>query len=751
MASQLTTDRQEVGIINSSSQATSSRFALALALLVLAGCETQQTTLMPSRNWVQAQARVVSHSVSAGGHSYVVDEIYSPSESNLEGIAPGPNDHIWFTGDTLVGQSSIASDMTEFLLPVYGNVTSIVEGPDKNLWTTLYPAAIGRMGSNGHLTAFTLDRKLGIPSSITNGPTRALWFIANGSPNRIVSTTVTGEMKAYGVPAGSALQWLTLGSDGNLWFTDGARNRIGRMTPTGAIKEFSVPTPDAGVSGICQGPDETLWFVEQNANKVASVTLGGSFHEYNIPTPSSGPAAIVAGPDGALWFTEESVGRIGRITTSGSVIELKLFAEYARPYDITVGSDKNVWFTESQSSGIMGRVELHEVPHSQPVYSTITLSFGKRRPQLGVAEQLPLSISVQNLAHHVIKGHYPNRVHLTSTDPKQATLSQESVDSSGVAVKVSYSGHYTSAVISANADGGGRVSPATILPSAPRDKKLPAPGFGLTPGPNDTLWICLRDGKIASYAEDGTVHSYRATTSFKEESCSILEGPDGNVWFTDYSNDRIGKISPQGHVTFYPLGDNASPYSMALGSDGALWFTEFLTSKIGRLTTDGQLKTYSAPQTPFDIVAGPDGNLWYNDEAGDIVRVTTGGKFRPVHHLYELSDLWVGFGNLWFYGPQSRLLYEMSTTGKILNQYSVPDNCLPFTVAFGPKKSAWFVDPGNDCLARMTATGTFIVVPTYSQRSNPGLFADIVVGPRGDLWFTESGMRGLGWVDPRTM
>jgi len=146
MASQLTTDRQEVGIINSSSQATSSRFALALALLVLAGCETQQTTLMPSRNWVQAQARVVSHSVSAGGHSYVVDEIYSPSESNLEGIAPGPNDHIWFTGDTLVGQSSIASDMTEFLLPVYGNVTSIVEGPDKNLWTTLYPAAIGRMG-----------------------------------------------------------------------------------------------------------------------------------------------------------------------------------------------------------------------------------------------------------------------------------------------------------------------------------------------------------------------------------------------------------------------------------------------------------------------------------------------------------------------------------------------------------------------------------------------------------------------------
>ena len=40
---------------------------------------------------------------------------------------------------------------------------------------------------------------------------------------------------------------------------------------------------------------------------------------------------------------------------------------------------------------------------------------------------------------------------------------------------------------------------------------------------------------------------------------------------------------------------------------------------------------------------------------------------------------------------------------------------------------------------------------TYSQRNNPGLFADIVVGPGGDLWFTESGMRELGWVDPVTM
>jgi sugar lactone lactonase YvrE len=306
-------------------------------------------------------------------------------------------------------------------------------------------------------------------------------------------------MKAYRVPTSSRLQSVTSASDGNLWFTDSGTNKIGRMTPSGAIKEFSVPTAGAAPYGICQGPDGKLWFTEENSNKIGSVTLSGSFREYDIPTTSSGPLGIVAGPDGALWFTEETAGKIGRITTAGSVVELKLSADYARPFDITVGSDKNVWFTETQSFGIMGRVDLNEVPGSDPMYSTITLSLGKSHPQLGVAQVFPLSIAVDNLSHHLIKGHYPNTVYLTTSDPTQAALSQSSVHSSASSVKVSYSGHYTNASISANAAGGGTVSPATILPSTPRDKKLPAPGYGMTKGPNETLWICLANGKIARY------------------------------------------------------------------------------------------------------------------------------------------------------------------------------------------------------------------------------------------------------------
>src|SRR3954447_18645299 len=66
----------------------------------------------------------------------------------------------------------------------------------------------------------------------------------------------------------------------------------------------------------------------------------------------------------------------------------------------------------------------------------------------------------------------------------------------------------------------------------------------------------------------------------------IVAGPDGNLWFTESTNDAIGKITPDGTITEYPLhvpAQDDRPYGIAVGADGALWFTERLSDKIGRL------------------------------------------------------------------------------------------------------------------------------------------------------------------------
>lgn len=140
---------------------------------------------------------------------------------------------------------------------------------------------------------------------------------------------------------------ITLGPDGNIWFTEQGANQIGRLTPAGVLTEFPVPTAGSGPSYITAGPDGNLWFTEHGVagNKIGRITPGGVITEFPLPTPDSRPNGITVGPDGALWFTELNGLRVGRITTSGQITEFPLKISLARPHGITVGSDGNLWIT----------------------------------------------------------------------------------------------------------------------------------------------------------------------------------------------------------------------------------------------------------------------------------------------------------------------------------------------------------------------------------------------------------------------
>lgn len=83
--------------------------------------------------------------------------------------------------------------------------------------------------------------------------------------------TEFGEKTLYG----SGLTVITVGPDGNLWFTEEARNRVGRITPIGEITEFklTVLADAAGLSSITAGADKKLWFTEKNNNKIGNFVV----------------------------------------------------------------------------------------------------------------------------------------------------------------------------------------------------------------------------------------------------------------------------------------------------------------------------------------------------------------------------------------------------------------------------------------------------------------------------------------------
>ena len=92
----------------------------------------------------------------------------------------------------------------------------------------------------------------------------------------------------------------------------------------------------------------------------------------------------------------------------------------------------------------------------------------------------------------------------------------------------------------------------------------------------------------------------------------ITQGPDGNLWFVEYNNGRVGRITLGGVVSVYPTPtQNSNPYTIATGPDGNLWFTEPTVNKIGRITPSGVITEYSIPSSnairgPAGITPGPD-------------------------------------------------------------------------------------------------------------------------------------------------
>src|SRR5689334_21573138 len=81
-----------------------------------------------------------------------------------------------------------------------------------------------------------------------------------------------GDFSEFSITGGQAIEGITLGPDGNLWFTEGdPNNKIGRMTPAGDVTEFPL---SAGTNPLLinPGPDGNLWFTENTANKIGRIT-----------------------------------------------------------------------------------------------------------------------------------------------------------------------------------------------------------------------------------------------------------------------------------------------------------------------------------------------------------------------------------------------------------------------------------------------------------------------------------------------
>jgi streptogramin lyase len=251
--------------------------------------------------------------------------------------------------------------------------------------------------------------------------------------------------------------------------------------------------------------------------------------------------------------------------------------------------------------------------------------------------------------------------------------------------------------------------------------------------------------RIKAYSEGGT--TYGEDRTFKAlklaeytlpsggRAIEITKGPDGNLWFTAELPARIGKVTPAGEVTEYPLSVG-SPWGITAGPDGNLWFTNRSNKKIGKITTSGTITEYPVINTSpglLFITAGPDGNLWFTENsANKIGKITTSGAVveysLPTYRWPEGITAGTD-GNLW-YVTDTEHVGKMNTSGSILGEYSVMASASPRDIAAGPDGKLWFTMIGQKYVGKVTTSGT------VSSHSASNFTTSITAGPDGNMWFT---------------
>jgi virginiamycin B lyase len=155
-----------------------------------------------------------------------------------------------------------------------------------------------------------------------------------------------------------------------------------------------------------------------------------------------------------------------------------------------------------------------------------------------------------------------------------------------------------------------------------------------------------------------------------------------------------------------------------VGPDGDLWFTD--EAGIGRITPAGTITAFPLPSgdgSPGDLTVGPDGNLWFpeypasSSGPGAIGRITPAGAitdFPLPAGNGTASSLTLGpDGNLWFSEQLGGFWFPTSAIGRItpggaLTEFPLPAGAGPFDLTIGPDGNFWFLE---------SHTGT---TPSYS-------------------------------------
>ena len=396
---------------------------------------------------------------------------------------------------------------------------------------------------------------------------------------------------------------LTVGPDGNLWFTDAGEDlslqggappprwQIGRFHLADGSLSFNpasdwFPNGEIGSvpTAITNSGDNNMWFSNfgVTANDVGVINSQGgnplgSSNPFGVSIPASTLTDITLGPDNNMWFTMFGSGNIGHISRTGAsptIVTLPGGRDAAHPTAtvtqspeaITAGPDGNLWFTVQCGDKGCG-------PN-------------------------PRTVDVMSpggtLLHEYSTGNLPGLAGITPGPDGNLWFTSEGDSTANPARpnRPTMSGNGSIA----------RITPAGVVTTFPQ----PAGASGFSPnaivtGPDDNLWFIDVGGnaiwRFNPFASIATAYNkfpvpMPSAFSGNVQPTGIVAGPDGNIWFTE--NNNFGGLA---RLTIDPLISlSPSPANFGTHLPGS-------TTNMSVVATNTTSNTYTIQGAPS--VSGP--------------------------------------------------------------------------------------------------------------------------------------------------
>jgi len=243
-------------------------------------------------------------------------------------------------------------------------------------------------------------------------------------------------------------------------------------------------------------------------------------------------------------------------------------------------------------------------------------------------------------------------------------------------------------------------------------------------GPDGNIWFLeLKAGKLARINPDRSITEEPLPCS---PSAALYNSGDA-LWFAEQCRgyEELVRVAPGGSLSHYVISSgNAVIWGIVKGPDGNIWFTEFGSNKIGRLDLSGPYLTEFAIPTavsePSFIVLGGDGKLWFQEDHPPLkvasIDIAHGGlivEYDWPDTVLPQTLIAGADGNFWTIDAMKRV-WRFSIDDGAVNRIQIPskqNDVMILGIALAANGDIWFSEDrssgGNSALGLIRMDGIF--------------------------------------------